>query len=139
MKLSEEQRRHVGDVAEQFHLSLVLLFGSAVAEKAMHSHSDLDIAVLVEGRLPELSAYSDLRHALQEVFPEYEVDLALINHADPLFLKKITEQCQLLYGEPRRLAELKIYAYKRYHDHRRYFEMERAYVDRFLKAAAQAE
>jgi len=64
--------------------------------------------------------------------PDHEVDVAIINHADPLFLKKITERCRLLYGSPRRLAELKIYAFKRYQDHRRYLALEREYVHRTL-------
>ncbi len=47
-------------------------------------------------------------------------------------LKKIIERCRLLYGSPRRLAELKIYAFKRYQDHRRYLALEREYVQRML-------
>ncbi|HEY7675694.1 MAG TPA: hypothetical protein VIG69_01380, partial [Candidatus Methylomirabilis sp.] len=69
---------------------------------------------------------------LQRHFPDRDVDLALINRADPLFLKKITDQCEILYGPMEELHRLKIYAFKRYQDHRRYFEMEGRFVDRFL-------
>ena len=69
-------------------------------------------------------------HARSDV----DLDLALLNHADPLFLKKITDNCQLLYGSPRRLQQLKIYAFKRYQDHRKYFEMERQFVARSLSS-----
>jgi len=62
------------------------------------------------------------------------VDLATLDRADPLFLKKVLESCRLLAGSPRRLAELKIYAFKRYRDHRRYLPLERQYVDRVLAA-----
>ena len=79
---------------------------------------------------------ADLRHELQGLDPTREVDLAIINHADPLFLKTITDRCRLLHGSPRRLAELKIYAFKRYQDHRRYLALERAYVDRTLERLA---
>jgi hypothetical protein len=41
-----------------------------------------------------------------------------------------------VYGDPRALEELKIYAFKRYQDHRRFFAMERAYVERFLRERA---
>jgi predicted nucleotidyltransferase len=41
------------------------------------------------------------------------------------------EQYQLI----RQLQELKIYAFKRYQDHRPYFVMERAFVDRFVQGA----
>jgi len=63
------------------------------------------------------------------------------NGMDPnqlsLFLKKITEQCRLLYGSPRALSELMIYAFKRYQDHRRFLAMEREYVSRRIQALAQ--
>ena len=45
-----------------------------------------------------------------------QVDLVLLNRADPLLLKKITERCALVYGPERRLHELKMYAFKRYQD-----------------------
>lgn len=67
---------------------------------------------------------------MQRVFPDREVDLAVIDHADPLFLKKILENCRLLYGDPRRLQRLRIYAFKRYQDHRRFLDLERAFIAR---------
>ena len=59
-----------------------------------------------------------------------EVDLAVLNHADPLFLKKVTEQCQLLAGSLARLQRLQVYAFKRYQDHRPFLALERDYVRR---------
>ena len=67
---------------------------------------------------------------LQSLFPGREVDLAVLNHADPLFLKKVTERCQLLTGSPARLQRLQLYAFKRYQDHRRFLALERDYVRR---------
>jgi hypothetical protein len=64
--------------------------------------------------------------------PDREVDVAILNRADPLFLKKITEDCRLVYGSPRDLQRMKIYAFKRYQDHRRYLDMERLYVEQLL-------
>jgi len=56
----------------------------------------------------------------------------ILNRADPLFLKQIVEGCELLYGFERALAELKMVAFRRYQDHRRYLAMERDYVRSFL-------
>ena len=139
MEVSALQISQIASVAERHRLRMVLLFGSAVTGKGEHPRSDLDIAVLYKGKPPGFREHGELSHNLQEIFPGREVDLAVINHADPLFLKKITEECRMLYGNPGRLQELKIYAYKRFQDHRRYFEMERAYADRFLKTMATAE
>ncbi len=139
MQLSDEQRDQVGTIAERHRVKLALLFGSAVTEKRTHAGSDLDIAVMYEDEPADYREHGELARDFQKLFPNHEVDLASLHHADPLFLKKVTEECQLLYGDHRRLQELKIFAYKRFQDHRRYFEMERAYVDRFLKTMTPAK
>ncbi len=124
----------LGTIAERHGLVLVLQFGSTVAGTA-HERSDVDLAVLCRrAELPH-QEYADLLHDLQERTPDRAVDLAIINRADPLFLKKILERCVLLYGSVERLQRLKIYAFKRYQDHRKYFALERAFAARFCAAA----
>jgi predicted nucleotidyltransferase len=118
-------------IARRHGIELILQFGSLVTGQ-VHPRSDLDLALLFDRPAVSFEELADLRHELGSLDPDREVDLAIINHADPLFLKKITEQCRLLHGSPRRLAELRIYAFKRYQDHRRYLALEREYVDRTL-------
>jgi predicted nucleotidyltransferase len=118
-------------LAKTYGIRLLLLFGSTAAGSG-HPESDMDLGVLLENPNLSYQARADLQHGLQESFPERAVDLAVINRADPLFLKKITEQCRLLYGAAAELYELKAYAFRRYQDHRRFLEMERQYVQRFL-------
>ena len=65
------------------------------------------------------------------------MDLAVLNHADPLLLKQVVDGCRLLYGAPRALSELRMYAFKRYQDHRRFLAMERDYVRRKVAAASR--
>lgn len=123
----------VARIAGAHGVVLLLQFGSSVTGK-VHARSDLDLAALLDRPKISLRARAALLHDLQALFPDHEVDLAILNHADPLFLKKIMESCRLLYGDPRRLQRLGIYAFKRYQDHRKYFEMERRYVARSLAA-----
>ena len=115
---------------------LLLQFGSTVSGR-VHAASDVDLAVLLERRPPSLDAHLDLIGDLQALVSDRDVDVALLNGADPLLLKKITEQCRLLYGSPRALHELKIYAFKRYQDHRRFLAMEAAYVTERIRALAR--
>ena len=115
---------------------LLLQFGSTVSG-LVHAASDLDLAVLLERRPQSPDAHLDLVGDLQALVPDREVDVALINGADPLFLKKITENCRLLYGSPRALHELNIYAFKRYQDHRRFLAMEAAYVKGRIRALSR--
>lgn len=118
-------------IARKHGILLILQFGSSITGK-VHARSDVDVAVLVDRPRLSLREHAKLLHDLQRFFPGQEVDLAFLNHADPLFLKKITDTCRLLYGSPRRLQQLKLLAFKRYQDHRKYLEMERRFVARSL-------
>ncbi len=118
-------------IARRHGVALILEFGSMVTGR-IHPRSDVDLAVLLDRPALSFEELADLRHELQSLHPDHDVDVAIINHADPLFLKKITERCRLLYGSSRRLAELRIYAFKRCQDHRRYLALEREYVRRTL-------
>jgi predicted nucleotidyltransferase len=136
MDFSSQLKNNIKKIAIKHGLDIVLVFGSVVTNKT-HQGSDIDIAIRYKDSNPEIISkyfkdFGDIHFGLQKLFPEYEVDLVLINHADPLFLKKITERSILLFGESKEFAELKIYAFKRYVDHRRYFEMEKRFVEKFL-------
>ncbi len=120
-------------LANKHGLLLLLRFGSSVTGR-VHAASDIDLAVLFDRAPESLGALADLTADLQTLVPDREVDVAVLNHADPLFLKQVTEHCELVYGSPRRFTEFKMYAFKRYQDHRRYLNMERTYVDRAIGA-----
>src|SRR5512144_135707 len=90
-------------IARRHGIELLLEFGSVVTGQ-VHPRSDLDLAVLFDRPVVSFEELADLRHELQTLNPDREVDLAIINHADPLFLRRITERCRLLHGSPLRLA-----------------------------------
>lgn len=120
-----------GPIARKHGIRLLLRFGSSVTGH-LHERSDIDLAVQLETFPESLQAHSELMADLQQLYPGDRIDLALINRADPLLLKKITEACVLVHGDPRDLRQLELRAFKRYQDHKKYLVMERAYVRRQL-------
>ena len=95
--------------------------------------SDIDIAVKYKNFDFTFKGLGGLSFDIQEVFGlENEVDIAVINLADPFFLKKITEHPQLIFGTNRALAELEMYAFKQYIDHKKYLEMEKEFVNEYI-------
>jgi predicted nucleotidyltransferase len=128
-------QRGLEEIARRHDIELILEFGSVVTGRG-HPRSDVDLAVLFDRPDVSLRELAQLAHELQSLYPEREVDVAVINRADPLFLKKITESCRLLVGSARRLAELRMYAFKRYQDHRRFLGLEGEYVRRTLDRLA---
>jgi predicted nucleotidyltransferase len=122
----------IDQIAKRHGIELIVEFGSVVTGH-VHPRSDVDLAVLLHRASSSFDELADLIQAWQTLHPGREVDVAIINHADPLFLKRITERCRLIHGSERRLAELKMYAFKRYQDHRRYLALEPGYVRRTLE------
>jgi predicted nucleotidyltransferase len=122
------------EIARRHGARLLLQYGSTISGRT-HAASDVDIAVLFEGE-GSFSRLGGLLADLEAVFPGQEVDLGLLNHADPLFLKKALENARLLAGSARDLASLRLYAFRRYQDHRRFLRLEERHVERFLSARA---
>jgi uncharacterized protein len=122
-------------IGRRHGILLLLQFGSTVTGST-HPDSDLDLAILLEHPPSTLKDHAELIGDLQTLARGQDVDVAILNRADPLFLKKITEQCKLLFGSSRTFQEFKIYAFKRYQDHRRYLALERDYVAKALRRAA---
>ena len=95
-----------------------------------HPRSDLDIGVLcTRGFDARIVA------ELSEIFSGEEIDVALLNHADPLLLKEVSEAAVILSGEPRAFQEFRIYAFGRYVEHRPYFALEAEVNARHLAKA----
>lgn len=122
-------------IARAHGIRLLLQFGSTVTG-LVHAKSDVDAAVLLERPRQTLEERVAMVQDLQSLFPDRELDLAILNHADPLFLKQVMDTARPLYGEPAELRRLQLLAFKRYQDHRKYFEMERRFVADAVAGAA---
>lgn len=121
------------ELAQRFKVRLILQFGSTVTGTT-HDRSDLDLAIQFETLHASFQTVLDVQEALQMRFPGRKVDLAILNGANPLFLKKIVESCRVLFGMPQDLARLRLHAFKAYQDFRPYLELERRHVARRLSA-----
>ncbi|NGZ58969.1 MAG: hypothetical protein CV081_00515 [Nitrospira sp. LK265] len=121
------------ELAQRFRVRLILQFGSTVTGTT-HDRSDLDLAVQFESSHASFQTVLEMQEALQARFPGSKIDLAILNRADPLFLKKIVESCRILFGMPQDLARLRLHAFKAHQDFRPYLELERRHVARRLSA-----
>ena len=130
-KIIQEREKLLKKIAKKYKIKLILMFGSEVNKKT-HKMSDVDIGVLLEKSGFSFTKYSSLMENFQKIFPGREIDLAIINNADPLFLKKIFENCQLLFGKKEELAKLKLYSFHQFCDYQKYFDLEREFAKRFL-------
>ncbi len=127
-------KKQAEQLADTFNLKLVLLFGSQ-AEEHTHEESDLDIAVLPAG---EFSPHDEimLNTKLSGLNADrVHVDTVNLKKAPPLLLKKILDNCRVLYQEdPVVFHDLEAQAIRKYHEAKPLFEMRREKIDTFAKS-----
>jgi hypothetical protein len=73
---------------------------------------------------------------MSNLFRNQDVDLSVLNRADPFFMKKIAERCEFLYEEPGKASAFLLLAFKRYQDHRKYLKMEQDFAVEYVKRIA---
>ncbi|MDR7520999.1 MAG: nucleotidyltransferase domain-containing protein [Armatimonadota bacterium] len=139
MDLTAQQAERLAQVAARFGLRLIVAFGSR-ATRRVHAGSDLDLAILpAPGREIGFRELADLLADLFAIFPDADVDLALIPHADPLFLKKIFETGVLLYGDAVEFRRYRVYAFRRYSEYLPYLRLEEAATRALVRRLCHAD
>ena len=84
-------RQAAEHLKSQWGASKVVLFGSMLLTPAVHTRSDLDLAVW---DLPETNYYRALG-TLLDLDPDFSIDLVEIQHAKPAILKAIQDGVEL--------------------------------------------
>ena len=118
VEVSHAQRERLEELRRKFGITLIVAFGSRV-KGLSHARSDLDIGILC-GRGFNAAIVSELC----EIFAGDDIDVALLNRADPLLLKEVSEATVLLSGEASDLQEFRMLAFRRYVEYRPYFALE---------------
>ncbi len=115
-------------LARNFGLRLIVLFGST-ARGVTNRESDIDLGVLSEKPLSPVQRRR-LWSALSTLFPA-DVDLTVLNHADPLVSYQIASEGVILFETVSFAWETwKSYAVRRYWDTHKFRESQSAYLAR---------
>ncbi len=113
MELTEKQKQKIREIAKQYRLKLVLLFGSQ-SENRTHEESDFDIAYLPDKPLGFEDEYR-LNYEFTNVFQVDRVDTVDLGKASPLLLYAIFRSPQALFQENELIFPLyQTYAFKKY-------------------------
>lgn len=133
MEIAKEQKLKIAKIAKKFQLKLIIIFGSFVSGKN-RKDSDLDIAVL---GLREVSFNEqiDLTSEFSKIFNK-NVDLSVLNKANPLLLFQASKNSILIYGRQEEFFKFKLHAFKIYNDYAPYFAMEKNLNKKIISAYA---
>jgi predicted nucleotidyltransferase len=120
-------------VCERFGVTLVAMFGSRVKGTA-RTDSDVDVGVWLAD--PDIAPERELElvRALVMATHEGNLDVVILNHADPLLGYHVMRDGALLYErEPGLFDRYKLWAWKRYLDTEKFRQLQWKYIDAFLQ------
>lgn len=124
-----ETRARISAIAEKYHLSLVLLFGSQATGKT-HSKSDVDIAYFGQEPL-SLAEESKLVIDLMQAFRTDAVDLVSLQNASPLLRYQIAGSGRAIYElTPGLFTSFFIHALRQYEEAKPLFRLRSKYLDK---------
>jgi predicted nucleotidyltransferase len=114
-----------------------VLFGSTTSGRAA-ARSDLDVAFWLEGE-PGEGREVDLTADLMRDLHRNDVDVVVLNHANPLLQWQVASTGQALYEcWPGAFRRFQIDAMKRYDDSRKLFALQGLFLQRFIRGARPA-
>ncbi len=127
------EHNRLRDICKQSNLSLVVLFGSYSRGRA-DKNSDLDLAVMVDKKIINDDLEFSLLTTFVNLVQRDNLDLVLLNRADPLLQSQIACYGTLLYEKsPGLFNWFKVQAMKNYDDAQKFIQLGEAYVHNFLK------
>ena len=121
-------QKQLQPIAKKYGLRFIVLFGS-VARGRVHEESDIDIGIYLE-RPISFSKRLKLWLELSEIF-RAEIDLAVLNHAEPVFGSLVSRDGKLLYeGKKYAWENWRSYKTRQYWDTKKFRDDLERYVAR---------
>ena len=118
-------------IARRYGLRLIVLFGSQTTGQ-LHPESDVDVAVWTEKPLT-LTRRLNLWLKLSQAF-EADVDLAVLNRAEPLLMYQVARAGRVLYaGRKWAWDDFHGYACRSYWDTRKFRDDLKPYIHRQIE------
>ncbi len=128
--------RTLRPIAKRYGLRLIVLFGSQVTGR-LHPESDVDVAVWT-GKPLTFRRRLNLWLKLSQAF-EADVDLAVLNHAEPLLMFQVAARGRALYEEERwAWDDFHGYACRSYWDTEKFRDDLKPYIHRQIEKLAHA-
>tara|TARA_Y100000310_G_scaffold10036_1_gene10743 strand:- start:1496 stop:1918 length:423 start_codon:yes stop_codon:yes gene_type:complete len=122
MKITNKQKQLAEKIVKKYDLDFVVAFGSRINGKARQD-SDLDIAVMGHKNNGSYKKYGSLFNEFSKIFPEFNIDLRLIQGSEPVFLYNVFLKGKFLAGDLQKFYSYKAFAYKNYIDSQSFFAL----------------
>ena len=115
MEITENQKRKISQIAENYNIKMMVVFGSQISGKT-HQGSDLDIGILLNQEPSSYHSLLNVQSELKKVFSKFKIDLRYLHNTTPYFLFEAVYKGELLYGSNYEYAKLCAKAFKQFVD-----------------------
>ncbi len=133
IEISGLDQNRLRNVCKQHNLSLVILFGSHSRGQA-DKNSDIDLAVLVDKKTIDADFEFSLLTTFVNLVQRDNLDLVLLNRAEPLLQSQVARYGTLLYEKsPGLFNRFRVQAVKNYDDAQKFIWLGETYVHNFLR------
>lgn len=133
MRITKEQKLNTAKITKKHKLKLVIIFGSFASGKN-RKDSDLDLGVISEKEI-SFEKQIVLTNELSQIFKK-NIDLSVLNRANPLLLFEASRNAILLYGSQKDFFEFRLRAFHAYNDYQPFFKLENELNKKIIKAYA---
>ena len=120
-------------IAKNYNINLMILFGSYLTE-SFTQDSDIDIAIQAENISLINQNKLEILNKIAATFNYQEIDLVLLNHADPLLKFQIAKKGRLIYQkESHMFNTFKVQAMNEHHDAKKFYDLDEKLIENYLK------
>ncbi|ADD02074.1 MULTISPECIES: type VII toxin-antitoxin system MntA family adenylyltransferase antitoxin [Thermoanaerobacter] len=129
-------KKKLKEFVNKYNISLILIFGSYAKGRARES-SDLDIGIKFDKNI-DMNLYSSILRELVEIFNREDIDVVVLNYADPLLRFEIITSCKVLYqAYSEAYIDFYLYSVKSYDDVKKLRKLEENYLKKGIKNELQ--
>ena len=116
-------------------LEMVVLFGSQATGRTRPT-SDVDLALRTSRKAPDVDYQEGVWESLLHLLGRADVDLVWLNHPAPLLGYQVAVNGILLHeARPGAFRDFRLYALKRHWDAKRFYDLKRRSLQRFIEEA----
>lgn len=125
--------KELKEVCKKYDIKLMVLFGSLVKNYCTEK-SDIDLAIYVSNIRIIKDNKQLLLNEIGRIFKDREIDIVLLNYADPLIKFTIAREGRAIYEEEEGLFnEIKVRSVGEHNDARKFYLLDKMYIQQYIK------
>lgn len=131
--MEEKIKKNLLKVFSDYELTLLIIFGSYNSDN-FNKDSDIDLAIKVNAPEQIKKNRNEILAKISSIFDHRDIDLILLNYAEPLIKYKIACEGNLIYEKEKGLfKKFQVRAMSEHNDARKFYELDKKSINDFLE------